>query len=150
MSESGKRRAWCYLGDRGNVVVSLGDPDAECEFLAQVDACKTVADVRRLNEETDGGLEPAVEMFDEDGWADDDPWDTTCMPGYEEGDWPPQDDLGMAETFTNEQVDQLRQHCDAKIIDNMGGNGETLYIPGEHLDRVRQLLVEWGYDLVQG
>lgn len=149
MSNEGRRRVWCYLGDQANVVVSTSDPVAEREFLAAVEACRTVADVRSLNEETRGALEPAIEMFDEDGWADDDPWDITCMPGYDDGDWPPQDDLAMADLFTNEQITALIDHCNAEIIDNMGGHGESLHIPSEQVDRVRRLLVEWGYDLVQ-
>ncbi len=149
MSGGSKLRVWCYRGDRGNVVVSPTDPHAERQFLAEVAACRTVADVRRLNEATRGELEPAIEMFDEDGWADEDPWDITYMPGYEEGDWPAQDDLGMAELFTNEQVNYLVDHCDAEIIDNMGGHGESLYIPDKHFADVRSLLKEWAFD-VQG
>lgn len=149
MSRSGKRRVWCYLGDRGNVVVSLSDPNAEQAFLDAVRACTTVGDVRRLNADTRGALEPAVEGFDEDGLADDDPWDITCMPGYEEGDWPPEDDLGMADLFTDEQVTHLVEHCGAELVDDIGGNGEALYIPDEYLTDVRALLMGWGFDVQQ-
>ncbi len=149
MTGTRQRPAWVYLGDRGNVVISPTDPNAERDFLNQVGACKTVADVRRLNEQTRGALEPAIEMFDEDGWADDDPWDITCMPGYGDGDWPSEDDLGMADIFTNEQVKHLIEHCDAEIVDNMGGRGESLYIPDLQIDQIRRLLPEWGFD-VQG
>lgn len=149
MSEGGKRPVWVYVGDRANVVISATDPHAERNFLAQVEACKTVADVRRLNEQTGGDLEPAIEMFDEDGWPDDAAWEITDMPGYGDGDWPPQDELGVTDLFTDEQVGHLIEHYQAEVVDNMGGYGEELYIPDSQIEQIRSLLPEWGFD-VQG
>jgi hypothetical protein len=150
MGSEGKRRVWYGAGDRGNVAIFGSDPRREQHFIRAVFACRSVADVRCLDVEDPGCLGPAIEAIEEDGLADDDLWTVEeNMPGYGDGDWPPSDDLGMAEMFKDEQVSILIERCGAHVSDPMGGRGESLYIPDAHIDRVGALLAEWGYDVVR-
>lgn len=144
-----KPQVWYWIGDRSNVIVTDIDPTSGDNFIDAVYACQTVADVKRLDALDPGSMEPALEAIEEDGLNDDDPWDYTQMPGYEEGDWPPAEHLGMADIFTDAQVEHLITHCDAWIDDELGGTGECLYIPAERIDEVGRLLAGWGYSPIR-
>lgn len=149
MGRGKQKRVWVYEGDRGNVVVNDEDPQVQATFIDRVWACRTVADVKRLDEEYPFSMEGALEDIEENGMGDQDPWDYTMMPGYGDGDWPPADDLGMSHLFTSEQFAVLVERFHGDLHDPMGGRGESFWIEGEFLESVCDQLRQWGFEVVR-
>lgn len=136
---------WYGVNQYGSVVVTDDDIHAHQAFLDAVYSCRTVADAKALAERYPDDMDGVLEVIDEHELTDDESWNEEMMPGFGDGYWPPRYENGMADLFTEEQVDYLIKHCDARISDSMGGICELFFIPEEQVERVGELLHEWGF-----